>query len=187
MRALPPADLIRAHTWIVEHFCAKYRKLGAKADLRAAGLHGLCEAAARFQPRRRRAFSTYAWNWVKGYMLSELRRAHVVPVPEHTARRAHAAGQPLRNVVLRLDPVDLESHGDPDNDIEQERVSDELMRRRAVLEAARELAPELRAVVRLVLGGESVPAIAKALKVKQDDVLLLLERAERELRELMAA
>jgi len=179
MHGLPPADLIQRHQWIVEHFCARYRRIARQADLHAAGWHGLCEAAAKFEPERGRAFSTYAWNWVKGYVLSELRRSHVVPVPEHTARKAHAAGEPVRGVVV---------FGVPDlaQEDEQERASDRSMRLRALRSAVRELADrDQRRVVWLVLEGDGVPAIAHALGMTQTRVAELLAEAEAELRELM--
>lgn len=180
MHGLPPADLIQRHTWIVEHFCARYRQLAREADLHAAGLHGLCEAAAKFEPARGRAFSTYAWNWVKGYVLSELRRSHVVPVPEHTARKAYAAGEPVRGVVVFGVP-EL-----PQED-EQERQSDRAMRLRAVREAARDLSDkQMRRAVLLLLEGDSVEQIAKALRLPHTRVSELLAQAEGELRELVA-
>ena len=179
MHGLPPADLIQRHQWIVEHFCARYRRIARQADLHAAGWHGLCEAAAKFEPERGRAFSTYAWNWVKGYVLSELRRSHVVPVPEHTARKAHAAGEPVRGVVI---------YGVPElpTEDEQERQSERAMRLRAVRQCVRELEDKaMRQVVWLLLEGDSIEQIARALDMTQTRVAELLESAERELKELM--
>jgi RNA polymerase sigma factor (sigma-70 family) len=179
MHGLPTADLIERHGWIVDHFCARYRSIGRGADLRAAGQHGLCEAAAKFEPTRGRAFSTYAWNWVKGCVLSEIRRGHVVPVPEHTARKAYAAGEPVRGVVVFGVPEQ------PQED-EQERLSDRSMRLRAVRQCVRELGDKLtRRVVLLLLEGDSIESIAKALDLTQTRVGELLESAERQLRELM--
>jgi len=179
MHGLPPADLIERHGWIVDHFCARYRSIGRGADLRAAGTHGLCEAAAKFEPSRGRAFSTYAWNWVKGYVLSEIRRGHVVPVPEHTARKAYAAGEPVRGVVVFGVP-DLEQED------EQERQSERAMRLRSVRQCVRELPDKLtRRVVWLVLEGDSIDVIAKTLGLTQTRVGELLESAEQQLREMM--
>lgn len=179
MHGLPTADLIQRHQWIVEHFCARYRRIARQADLHAAGWHGLCEAAAKFEPERGRVFSTYAWNWVKGYILSELRRSHVVPVPEHTARKAHAAGEPVRGVVV---------YGVPEvpQEDEQERQSERSMRLRAVRAAVRELSDKTeRRVVLLVLEGSTIEQIAKALDLTQTRVAELLQSAEQEIRELM--
>lgn len=180
MHGLPPSDLVASHLWIVDHFRAKYRRLAPRADLEAAGAHGLCEAAARFEPEKGKQFTTYAWNWVKGYMLQELRRCHVVAVPEHTARRALAAGSPVRGVVVfgnvHFDPVDAA------ND-EQEQKSDRSMRRRTLLRLARELEPDLRAVVEGALLGCSHEQIAQMLGLTQTRLEQLYARAERQLAE----
>ena len=200
MNGLPKADLIRGHTWIVEHFCAQYGRVRGTADLRAAGMHGLCAAASRYEERKGRAFSTYAWNWVKGYMLQEIRRSHVVPVPEHTARKALASGERLRDVVLFLpgaasvrDPdcggnfFDRQGFAEREREEEQERTSDHSMRKRAVQAVLPELEPDLRKVVRRVLRGQSVAKIARELGLTQTAVGELLSRAESELRHLFAA
>jgi RNA polymerase sigma factor (sigma-70 family) len=180
MHGLPSADLIQSHRWIVEHFCARYRRIARQADLHAAGWHGLCEAAAKFEPTAGRAFSTYAWNWVKGYVLRELRRSHVVAVPEHTARKANAAGEPISGVVVFGVP-EL-----PQED-EQERKSERSMRLRAVRSRLREIDDKLaRRAVLLVLEGSSIDQIAKALDMTQTRVGELLASAEQQLRELLA-
>lgn len=189
-----PAELVTRHLWIVEHFCARYRRQAPEsADLRAAGTHGLCEAAAKFKPKKGRVFSTYAWNWVKGYTLSEVRRCHVVPVPEHTARRALKEGKPIRRVVaFGADHVlatgvscyagNVAVQREPD----QEAHSDRMMRVRAVRQCIREIDDKLaRQVVRRVLQGKSVAQIARALRLSQTRVAELLAAAEHELRELM--
>jgi RNA polymerase sigma factor (sigma-70 family) len=172
--------LVQSHLWIVEHFCAKYYPLGRScgADLRAAGYHGLCEAAAKFESKKGKVFSTYAWNWVKGFMLRELRKAHVVPVPEHTARAANKSGAPVRRVVV---------FGVPDlpADDEQEQRSDRRMRLRALHQTVMEIDEPRRAVVRRALRGLSVAQIASALGLSQARVTELLEEAEAELKELM--
>lgn len=172
---------MQSHLWIVDHFCGRYGRGGGPAalDLRPAGLHGLCEAAAKFEPKKGRVFSTYAWNWVKGYVLRELRKAHVVAVPEHTARRAHAAGNPIRGVVV-FAVAELTVEG------EQERQSDRAMKLRALRSAIRELEDKTaRRVVRRVLRGRSIAYIAHALELPQTRVRELLAQAEQELRELM--
>lgn len=176
-----PADLVRDHLWIVEHFLARYGRFGSrsKSDLEAAGRHGLCEAAAKFEPKKGRVFSTYAWNWVKGYVLRELRKSHVVPVPEHTARKANAEGNPVRGVVV-FGVADMAS------DEDQEVHSDRSMRLRALRAAVRQLEDKLaRRVVRRALRGKSVAYIARALELPQTRVRELLESAERDLRDLM--
>lgn len=167
-----PEDLIRSHFWIVDRFAAAYRAPGRTADLHAAGVLGLVEAARRYRRKRGTAFSTYAWNWVKGCMLSELRRGHVVPVPEHMARRACKDGTPIRGVVrfgATVVPVD----GD------QEQTSERAMQRRAlrlVLDALQN--PEHRAVIDRTLGGQSVRQIAKGLKLTHRRVEELITEAQ---------
>jgi RNA polymerase sigma factor (sigma-70 family) len=109
MRDAPLAALVEAHLWIVAHFVSRYQQQAPHADLHAAGAHGLVEAAVRFDPAQRRKFTTYAWLWVKGYVLQEVRRSHLVVVPEHDVRRANAAGTPVRCGVItglpELNPV----------------------------------------------------------------------------------
>jgi RNA polymerase sigma factor (sigma-70 family) len=116
MHDAPLAALVEAHLWIVDHFVSRYQKQAPHADLHAAGAHGLVEAATRFQPQQGKKFTTYAWLWVKGYILQEVRRSHLVVVPEHDVRRANAAGKPIRCGVMHglpeINPVDWVSHQD---------------------------------------------------------------------------
>jgi len=179
MPARPPAELVESHLWIVEHFHARYRLIApAGADLRAAGRHGLCEAAAKFQPKKGRVFSTYAWKWVKGYVLAELRKCHVVAVPEHSVRQAQAAGSPVRGVVV---------FGVPEIQAEEEAEakSDRAMRLRSLRSTIAELDEPARSVVRRALRGLTIAQIASQLRLTQARVAELLEQAERELQELM--
>jgi RNA polymerase sigma factor (sigma-70 family) len=161
--------------------------------LQAAGTLGLCEAARRFKPRKGAAFSTYAWNWVKGHVLSELRRAHVVPVPEHLARAASKRGEPVRGVVVFLhDHASLslehsraragnaaEGLGGADG---QEGSADRCMRLRALREAVPGLCdPVHRFVVRQVFLGRTVEQIADCLETTDARVEELLDEAREEL------
>lgn len=169
-----PEDLIQKHFWIVDRFVAAYSApgLGRLADLRAAGVLGLVEAARRYNRRRRTAFSTYAWNWVKGCILSELRRGHVVPVPEHMARRACKEGTPIRGVVRFL-------HGDIPVAGEQEPTSARAMQRRAVRQALDALHdPWQRAVIERTLAGQPIRQIAKGLKLTHRRVEELITEAQ---------
>jgi RNA polymerase sigma factor (sigma-70 family) len=188
MHGLPPRSLVEKHLGIVEKFAAQYRwqKPAGGADLRAAGALGLCEAAERFRPRKGAAFSTYAWNWVKGAVLSELRRAHVVPVPEHTARKAAKSGSPIRGVVkfarndAAFDQVDDDA---PDS----ESAADLSMRRRALHEAIAELDNRVhRLVIKRTLAGRTVEQIAKGMGVAEARVEELLDEARAELAWLLA-
>lgn len=174
MHGLPPNALVREHLWIVDRFAARYAKAAPNADLRAAGALGLVEAAQRFRPKKGARFSTYAWNWVKGHVLSELRRCHVVPVPEHTARAAHRMGEPVRGVVV---------FGVPDTgaDDAQEADADRSMRKRALSMAVARLEPRLRHVVRRTMAGRTVEQIAKGMKLPEVRVEELLGEAGEEL------
>ena len=116
MHGLPPAALVEPHLWIVDHFVTRYQPQAPHADLHAAGVLGLVEAADRFNPRGGRKFPTYAWLWVKGQVLREVRRSHLVTVPEHDVRRANAAGTPVRTRVWRsvpeLNPTEWQNYGE---------------------------------------------------------------------------
>lgn len=174
MHGLPPHALIESNLWIVEKFARKYGPSAPQADLRSAGALGLCEAAQRFAPSMGVAFSTYAWNWVKGHVLTELRCAHVVPVPDHTARAARREGQALSRVCSFVSPDVL----DPD-DAEQEDESDRAMRRRALALALETLeCPDQRRAVELTFAGRAVEQVAKAMGISQRAVRDLLEAAQ---------
>lgn len=182
MHGLPPEALVEKHLWIVERFTATYCKQAPHADLRAAGALGLCEAARRFKPRKGAAFSTYAWNWVKGHVLSELRRAHVVPVPEHMARAASKRGEPVHGVVVfRPDGLVRETGVAVEDHDAQEGAADRGMRLRAMHEAVEALPREQRHVVNRTLAGRSVEQIAFGLGIAEEHVEELLEQARGEL------
>jgi RNA polymerase sigma factor (sigma-70 family) len=187
MHGLPPNALVEKHLWIVDRFAAAYaKKAPPHADLKAAGALGLVEAAQRFRPRKGATFSTYAWNWVKGHVLSELRRAHVVPVPEHTARAANKRGEPVRGVVVyRPDGVGRELGPQPDVPGEQESAADKAMRRRAIHLAIGELEPAHRHVINRTLAGRTTAQIAKGMGLTEAAVEQLLEQARGELEWLL--
>lgn len=189
MHGLPPNALVEKHLWIVDRFAATYAKAAPHADLKAAGALGLVEAAQRFRPRKGAAFSTYAWNWVKGHVLSELRRAHVVPVPEHTARAAHKRGASIRGVVkflsaggyMDLPELEPESCGAALT----ERSVDGSMRRRAIHEAVERLRPVHRHVVNRTLAGRTAEQIAKGMQLPVSRVDALIDEAREELSQLL--
>lgn len=192
MHGLPPNALVEKHLWIVDRFAATYQKAAPHADLRAAGALGLVEAAARFKPRKGAAFSTYAWNWVKGHVLSELRRAHVVPVPEHTARAAHKRGASIRGVVKFFGGDKCFDLPEPEPERagahQAERTVDRSMRRRAVHYAIEELErPVHRHVINRTLAGRSTEQIAKGMGLTVSRVEELLEEARQELSSLLEA
>lgn len=191
MHGVPPHALVEKHLWIVDRFAATYQKSAPHADLKAAGALGLCEAACRFKPRKGAAFSTYAWNWVKGHVLSELRRAHVVPVPEHLARAATKRGEPVKGVVVfRPDGVVRETGAPPEPGVgigdEQEGAADRAMRRRALHYAVEELPREQRHVVNRTLAGRSTQQIAFGLGIAVEHVEELLAQAREELEWLLS-
>lgn len=174
MDGLPPNALVEKHLWIVDRFAAKYRGTMPHGDMKAAGMLGLVEAAQRFRPRKGAAFSTYAWNWVKGHVLSELRRCHVVAVPEHTARDANRRGESLRGVVVFDVP-------DPGGGDEQESEADKSMRLRALHDAVEALPRDQRHVVNRTLAGRRVDQIAKGMGLTEERVEEIIEAACEEL------
>ncbi len=186
MHGLPPNALVEKHLWIVDRFAATYARKAPHADLKAAGTLGLVEAAQRFRPRKGAAFSTYAWNWVKGHVLSELRRSHVVPVPEHTARAANKRGAPVRGVVkfmsstacFDLPPPEPEHDGAH----QVESSVDRSMRLRSVHYAIEALeTAEQRHVINRTLAGRTAHQIASAMGLTEARVEELLDQAREQL------
>jgi len=186
MHGLPPNALVEKHLWIVDKFAATYKNKAPHADLKAAGRLGLVEAAQRFRPRKGAAFSTYAWNWVKGHILSELRRSHVVPVPEHTARAANKRGASIRGVVKFMGGDKAFDLPDPepekDGAHQLERDVDRSMRRRAVHYAVEGLEnPQQRHVINRTLAGRTVAQIALGMGLTEARVEEILEQAREQL------
>lgn len=187
--------LIRDHLWIVERVKARLPRQSA-ADLRAAGLLGLVEAATRYDPERGR-FVSWAWTFVRGQMLRELRRCHVVAVGEHTVRARAKTDDPVRGVVVRANVSDgfavnftstAPGHrlftpltcdgGSPEERREQEGDADRAMRARALREAARWLPdPAHRKVIEATLDGKTPRQIAAWMKVGAERVRQLIKEA----------
>lgn len=186
MHGLPQSALVHEYMWIVEKFEAQYRAAAPGADLHAAGALGLVEAAARFEPARGLRFSTYAWSWVKGAVLAELRRSHVVPVAEWTARKDKRQGRPPRVMVVfgALDEEATEAaSAEP---AEQEGDADHAMRLRGVREAADGLEdPSHRQVVAGTLAGKTPEQIGLAMGLGDERVRQLLREAQGLLAESM--
>jgi len=74
--------LVIAHLWLPRVLAARQplkRGLGLdRADLEQAGNVGLLRAAGRWRPERG-AFTTYAWPYVRGYILDAIRDAGGLP------------------------------------------------------------------------------------------------------------
>lgn len=188
MHGLPPRSLVEKHLGIVENFAARYRWQASGADLRAAGALGLCEAAERFRPRKGAAFSTYAWNWVKGHVLSEMRRAHVVPVPEHTARKAAKRGAAIRGVVKFATHDGVFDRESDETEPVSERSADLAMKRRVLLDAVKELDCRVhRLVIKRTMAGRTPAQIAQAMGVTETRVEELLEEARGQLAWMLSA
>lgn len=178
MHGLPPTDLVRDYFWIVEKFEARYRSSAPGADLRAAGALGLCEAAARFEPKRGLRFSTYAWPWVKGAVLAELRRSHVVPVAEWTARQDKLQGRPPRVTVV-FGALDSDESEPASEAAEQECDADRAMRLRGVKEAAARLEDSShRQVIAGTLAGGTPEQIGEIMGLGEERVRQLLREAQ---------
>jgi RNA polymerase sigma factor (sigma-70 family) len=179
MHGLPSPDLVRQYAWIAEKFASRYRASAPGADLEAAGMLGLVEAAARFEPERGLRFSTYAWTWVKGAVLAELRRSHVVPVAEWTARQDKRQGKaPRVSVVFGALDEDTLPGAEDDADA-PDATSDRQMRLRGVREAAERLEdPIHRYVVGRTLDGLAAEQIAAHLGVCDERIRQHLRQAQ---------
>lgn len=197
MNAAERAALVEAHSWIVAQFVAQYGRHANGADVEQAGLLGLCEAADRFEPGKGVQFRTYAWYWVKGAVLEEIRTAHVValskraalgktlapvraptvvpyPAEEHVEAQAtsRSARRPARDLVdlgLFVSGVSEASADAPRRD----RVA------RAKISALP--TPDHRRVAFRALRGRSVEQIAQALEMPHGRVVRLLGEAEAQL------
>lgn len=181
MHGLPRTSLVLDHLWIVDKFVVQYSRLvprGVGADLAAAGRLGLVEAAERFDPRRRLRFSTYAWTWVKGAVLAELRRCHVVPVAEWTARKDKREGKAPRVVVVFGALDDGGPASAPGEVDDQEATSDRSMRLRGLQLAATRLDdPNHRRVIEGTLRGRTPEQIALTMGLGDERVRQLLKEA----------
>lgn len=82
-------ELILTHLGLVRHVVGKLlAHLPAGVDqenLESAGVLGLVEAAARFDPERGIRFETFAYTRIRGAVLDELRRNS--PLPQHVFER----------------------------------------------------------------------------------------------------
>jgi RNA polymerase sigma factor (sigma-70 family) len=163
--------LIRDHLWIVAQFAARYHRKARGVDLTEAGLLGLCEAAKRYQPARGLKFATYAWNWVKGAILEEIRLTHIVPLSKRAAlgktKTAVAVFRFCSDDSLgRLPAPEAPERPDPG----------------ALREARRRIAalptPEHRRVAFRALRGRSLEEIAVALELAPTRVARILAEAE---------
>lgn len=162
------AALIEAHTWIVAQFVARYGRQAPGVDLTAAGLLGLCEAASKFQPSKGAKFATYAWTWVKGRILEEIRLAHVVPISKRAALgKTKTAPTPIRicgdSALGRLSAPEAESPREL-----------RLARKRIAALPT----PELRRVAFRALHGKSLEQIAVSLELDTSRVARILAEAE---------
>ena len=193
---MQPADraaLVESHAWIVAQFVARYQARGNAADLAEAGLLGLCEAARRYKPAKRVQFATYAWTWVKGAVLEELRTSHIVPVSKRAAlgktqtpvrlprfevvapgeERASGHGGGAGGTAKRLKAQGLTVEPDC------EQIAD-LARRRRIARAKIAALPtaDHRRVAFRALQGRSVEQIAEALEMPTGRVQYLLSEAQ---------
>ena len=71
--------LVRDHTSLVQAICSKLvrrlyiRKTVDFADLLQEGFLGLCVAATRWKENGNTKFSTFAWHYIRGYIMHFLR------------------------------------------------------------------------------------------------------------------
>ena len=85
-------ELILSHLPLVKHVIGRLLgdlPTGADAEnLHAAGVLGLVEAAAKFDPTRNAQFKTFAYMRIRGAIVDELRRNS--PLPQHVHARVSA-------------------------------------------------------------------------------------------------
>lgn len=194
--ALDRAALVRSHTWIVAQFVARYSHRSRGVDLESAGLLGLCEAADRYKPESGVKFATYAWNWVKGGILEELRLAHLVPMSKRAALGKTAT--PVIPPVMLGIPANDHNHSTTlGRDIDHSRfcwrnglVSNDTtehdLDQRQQRDQARSLVRRLpsvehRRVGGRALAGQSAAEIAEALGMTEPKVARILRQIESEL------
>ncbi len=93
-------DLVRANLALVKriayHLASRLPASVQVDDLIQAGLIGLMEAAAHFDPGQGASFETYAGIRIRGAMLDEVRRNDWVPRSVH--RKARAVAEAMREV-----------------------------------------------------------------------------------------
>ena len=93
-------DLVKAHLALVKriayHLVSRLPASVQVEDLIQAGLIGLMEAAAHFDPSQGASFETYAGIRIRGAMLDEIRRTDWVPRSVH--RKARAVAEAMREV-----------------------------------------------------------------------------------------
>jgi RNA polymerase sigma factor (sigma-70 family) len=198
MQTKERAALVNAHAWIVAQFVARYEGRGNGADLSEAGMLGLCEAAARFRPGKVQ-FATYAWNWVKGAVLEEIRLAHVVPISKRAALGKTQA--PVN--TPRFDDIPeeaLKPKGQFHNDARTSKADRKIFRMGLFVEGVSELhadeprrrriaanritalsSPDVRRVAFRALKGRTVEQIAQALEMPPGRVIRLLCEAQQQL------
>lgn len=188
------AALIQSHTWIVDQFAARYRRLAQRVDIDSAGLLGLCEAANFFDPSKGVKFATYAWNWVKGRILEEVRLSHLVPISKRAAlgkTRQPAAPPPI---IERIPPEQLQGRthrGYPQHhsvfcasrglvtvEDPAERIDRPRELRKARARISRLSSPDQRRVAYRALAGQSLAQIAAGLEMSTLRAARLLREAQ---------
>ncbi len=101
-------ELILAHLPLVKHVIGRLvTGLASGIDvenLESAGVLGLVEAAAKFDPTRNAQFKTFAYIRVRGAILDELRRNS--PLPQHVSERVTLVRKAYRTLPQ---PVTVEA------------------------------------------------------------------------------
>src|SRR3954469_25606357 len=93
-------DLILGHLPLVKHVIGRLvggLPPGVDAEnLESAGVLGLVEAAAKFDPSRNAQFKTFAYLRIRGAIVDELRRNS--PLPQHVLGRVSAIRRACRTL-----------------------------------------------------------------------------------------
>lgn len=187
------AALIRTHTWIVDQFAARYRRLAQRVDIESAGLLGLCEAANFFDPSKGVKFTTYAWNWVKGRILEEVRLSHLVPVSKRVALGKTRMPAPPPPIIERIPTHDsagngfsrhshhstyCASRGLVSTQESDERIDRPRELRRARARISRLSSADQRRVAYRALAGQTLAQIAEGLEMSTLRASRLLREAQ---------
>ena len=94
-------ELILSHLPLVKHVIGRLvgeLPPGTDVDnLEAAGVLGLVEAAAKYDPTRNAQFKTFAYLRVRGAVVDELRRNS--PLPQHVMERVSAVRKASRTLA----------------------------------------------------------------------------------------
>ncbi|MFV0445143.1 MAG: sigma-70 family RNA polymerase sigma factor [Planctomycetaceae bacterium] len=213
-------DLILEHLPLVRHIvgrlAATLPEHVDRANLESAGVCGLVESAANFDPERGVAFSCYAYPRIRGAILDELRRN--CPLPQHVLERlallravsarcvhppttdelAHTAGLSSREVEDCLRAAQLVRQDPWPEDLADQLPAPQVPTPQQQLErsellsllttAIEELPEQMRIVITLYYrNGLRLREIAEVIGLSESRVSRILSSAEARLRQQLVS